>query len=161
MRSEAELKQLLGELADEGGELEASRETVVALVRRRRRVRGGAVGLAVVCLAAGGALTVRAGGASGPVADGSVAAAAGPSGPACVSESPSAGPSGFALLGDLRSCQYLGLTLEAARAQAAREGRDLVVGSEDGTYHGITFEFRTSRVVVDVVHGRVTSALIG
>ncbi|TQF07322.1 hypothetical protein E6W39_13435 [Kitasatospora acidiphila] len=63
---------------------------------------------------------------------------------------------------DTRSCQYVGLTLEAARAQAAKEHRELQVISQDGVSSGpFTFEFRSFRVRVTVVDDRVTSAFIG
>lgn len=104
-------------------------------------------------------------------------AAAPPTGPTCVATSApasaatsapasvaasGAAPPPIELSPDTRSCQYVGLTLEAARAQAAKEHRELQIISQDGVSSGpFTFEFRTFRVRVTVVNDRVTSAFIG
>ncbi len=157
------VRQLFVDVADEAGPLQASRERVVALVRRRRRVRSAAVALAVTCIAGGATLTVRTVGEASP------RPAVGPmSTPTkgypkpiepgdCESTPPKPGAPG----GDRRSCQYIGLTLDQARAQAAGEHRDLVIGSRDGVYFPMTYELRNSRVTVGLVKDRVIYAGIG
>ncbi|WP_328959667.1 hypothetical protein [Streptomyces virginiae] len=161
MATEVELKRLLVDMADEAGPLDARRDRVVARVRRRRRVRTGAVGLAVLCLAGGGALTMQdvGGAAARPVAGESPRP--GPSARICNDVPPPVPKPGTFSFGDTRSCQYIGLTLEAARELAAKEHRDLQIASRDGVNYGITYEFRTSRVVVTLIHDHVTTALIG
>jgi hypothetical protein len=151
-------------------------EDVTARVRRRRLVRAGALDVAVGCLVVGAVITVQVaeGSSSHPTGRGAgtrasasapMAAApptasppaAAPTAPTCVATSPP-----DSLGGDTRSCQYVGLTLEAARAQAATEHRDLQVISQDGVSAGpFTYEFRSFRVRVTVVKDRVTSAFIG
>ncbi|MDH6580675.1 hypothetical protein [Kitasatospora sp. MAP5-34] len=155
------IRQLLVDVADEAGPLEASRERLVALVRRRRRVRTAAVALAVTCIAAGAALTVRVEAFPRPAAGPMSTPTKGHPRPIepgdCVSTPPKPGAFG----GDWRSCQYIGLTLDQARAQAAKEHRDLVIGSRDGVHFPMTYELRNSRVVVGLAKDRVINAIIG
>ncbi|MEV7519049.1 hypothetical protein [Streptomyces sp. NPDC091371] len=154
------IKQLLLDAADQAGPLDASLNAVTARIRRRRRVRIGALGLAVGCITAGAVLTIQlAVGSSSHSTDGTVSGqpTGVPTTGVCVATPPPSAQS----FGDTRSCQYIGLTLEAARAQAATENRDLQITRQDGVSHPITFEFRTTRVCVEVVKGRVTSAHIG
>ncbi|WP_158820817.1 MULTISPECIES: hypothetical protein [unclassified Streptomyces] len=162
MANELELiKRLLVDVADQAGPLEASRDRVVALARRRRRVRTGAAGLAVGCITAGVVMTIQvAEGASPRPAVGALSTqpAGVPTAPLSCTSTP---PQPNSRSGDVRSCQYVGLTLEAARAQAAKEHRDLQIISQDGVNFGITYEWRGSRVTVTVVNDHVTSALIG
>ncbi|MEV8098297.1 hypothetical protein [Kitasatospora sp. NPDC085879] len=157
------IRQLLLDAADRAGPLGASPDRVTALVRRRRRVRNCALGLAAGCIAAGAAITVQV--ADGPSSrvDGPVSTQpiGTPTAPNCVSAPPLPGDRPVDRLGDFRSCQYVGLTLEAARTLAATEHRDLQIISRDGTNFAITFERRASRVCVRVVGDRVTAALIG
>ncbi|WP_228718136.1 hypothetical protein [Kitasatospora acidiphila] len=166
------VKQLLLDTAEQAGPLDVSLADVTTRVRRRRRVRTSALGLAVGCLAAGAVITVQVaeGSPSRPMVTSVSAqpAAAPPTGSACVATSaatPGAAPGAtppIELAPDTRSCQYVGLTLEAARAQAAKEHRELQVISQDGVSSGpFTFEFRSFRVRVTVVDDRVTSAFIG
>ncbi|MDH6142003.1 hypothetical protein P3T35_004024 [Kitasatospora sp. GP30] len=175
------VKQLLLDTAEQAGPLDVSLADVTTRVRRRRRVRTSALGLVAGCLAAGAVMAVQVadGSSSRPMVTSVSAqpAAAPPTGPTCVATSApasaatsapasvaasGAAPPPIELSPDTRSCQYVGLTLEAARAQAAKEHRELQIISQDGVSSGpFTFEFRTFRVRVTVVNDRVTSAFIG
>ncbi|AUG78738.1 hypothetical protein CFP65_3968 [Kitasatospora sp. MMS16-BH015] len=153
--------QLLREAAEEAGPLELGVEQLTGSVRRRRLARAGAAGLAIGCLAAGAVLTVQA------LRPSEVAVAAKPP---VVTARPTPGPSGEVnctgkstdpLMKGWESCQYIGLTLEQGRAQAATEHRDFVIVWRDGVSYPITMELRPTRVTVKVEHDRITQALIG
>ncbi|MER7821691.1 hypothetical protein ABTX85_03870 [Streptomyces sp. NPDC096097] len=161
MTSEQDLiKQLLLDAADQAGPLDASLDGVTARIRRRRRVRIGTVGLAVGCITAGAVITIQiAVGSSSHSTDSTVSGQ--PTGVPTALNCVATMPPSSQTFGDTRSCQYVGLTLEAARAQAAAEHRDLRIVSQDGVNYSTTYEFRTSRVSVAVVNDRVTSAFIG
>ncbi|MHA6761689.1 hypothetical protein [Streptacidiphilus sp. PAMC 29251] len=153
------VKRMLLDAADQAGPLHADLAGVAARVGRRRRNRRCAVGLAVGCATAVvvAAVQIATGASSGPA---DTAAAAQATRPACVT-APPAGTPAFREVGDVGTCQYLGLTLGAARSQAAKEHRELRVVSQDGVRFTITYDHRPTRVDVVIVNDRVTSAGIG
>ncbi|WP_143687069.1 hypothetical protein [Streptomyces sp. TLI_171] len=156
------VKHLLLDAADQAGPLEVSLERVTARVRGRRRVRTCVLGLAATCLAAGTVVSVHVmgGTASGPT-DSPVSTSPVPVPSPTASACTATTPPSMQVLGDIRSCQYIGLTLETARLQAAEEHRDLWIVSVDGVGSETTYDFRISRVGVTVVDGRVVSAHVG
>jgi hypothetical protein len=162
--SETDIRRLLTDAADEAGPLEASPDTVLRRVRRRRRLRASASTLTVAgILLCAAALTAHP--APDPAARPAGRTPAGPAaetprcehGPDPTAARPTTGPQ----LGDRTSCQYIGLTLQAARKQAATERRYLTIKSQDGTHHAITYQLDPHRVVVDLEHGHVVAASVG
>ncbi|MFJ8011997.1 hypothetical protein [Streptomyces sp. NPDC096339] len=147
------IKQLLLDAAEQAGPLDASLDGVTARIRKRRRVRTSALGLAAGCIAAGAVIAIQA--AVGPSSH-SKDSTASPD-----TSKPETCTATVHPVGDNRSCQYIGLTLAAARALAAAENRDLQITNQDGVPHSITYEYRLSRVTVTVVKDRVTTAHIG
>ncbi|MFG2823309.1 hypothetical protein ACGFX4_28255 [Kitasatospora sp. NPDC048365] len=162
---ETELRLLLADAADEAGPLEASREAVLRAVRRRRRRRTAAGGLATAAVVLGAVVTTQLASGAGLPARPALGTPAAPAAdtprPGCIADPAPVTQSAPPWLTKDSACRYLGLTLEAARAKAATEHRYVTIRSQDGTNYTITYVYDLSRIVVDVVHNRVTAASVG
>ncbi|MFE1316284.1 hypothetical protein [Kitasatospora phosalacinea] len=161
---ETELRHLLADAADRSGPLGRSPEGVLRAVRRRRRRRTAVGGLTAAAFVVGAVLVVHPG-ADRSAPDTGAPTVATTSRPGCGTDpgpattAPGPVPGRTARRAD--ACRFLGLTLEAARAEATAEQWYVVVRSLDGVNFGITYVYDPSRLVVDVVHDRIVAADFG